>query len=107
MSSLGLKIKVPRDSIIKLNEWQNKRVVVKFMGGREIEGVMLSWDKTMNMVLNGCLEVLEVHDKEVFPRELGLVIVKGTQVHSISLKDGYEIIDNPYLVEPLEGIKPK
>ena len=29
-------------------------------------------------------------------RNLGFIIVKGSQIQSISLKDGYMVIDNPF-----------
>ena len=51
MSSIGLNIRIPKDSIIKLHEHENKKIVVKFMGGREVYGDLKSWDKSMNVVL--------------------------------------------------------
>lgn len=34
MTSIGLNIRIPKDSIIKLHEHENKKLVVKFVGGR-------------------------------------------------------------------------
>ena len=96
MSSYGLNIRVPKESLIRLKELENKEIVVKFNGGREIWGQLRSWDKSMNLSMSATTEVLEVQGKEEVTRNLGAVIVKGSQIHSISLKDGYTIIDNPF-----------
>lgn len=70
--------------------------MVKFNGGREIWGQLRSWDKSMNLILNGTTEVLGVEGKEEITRVIGLVIVKGSQIQSISLRNGYTVIDNPF-----------
>lgn len=61
-------------------------------------GKLKSWDKTMNLILDNCSEIVGVdrNQKEEIKRELGLVIVKGSQIQSIALKGGYVLIDNPY-----------
>lgn len=58
MSSIGLNIRIPKDSIIKLHELENKTLVVKFSGGREVQGDLKSWDKSMNLILNNTQEVI-------------------------------------------------
>jgi small nuclear ribonucleoprotein (snRNP)-like protein len=70
---------------------------VKFNGGREVWGELKSWDKSMNLVLDNTKEVIGLEGKEELTRDLGFIIVKGLQIHSISLKNGYTIIDNPFL----------
>jgi len=72
-------------------------LVVKFNGGREIYGELKSWDKSMNLILSNTQEVLAIEDKKEMTRQLGLVVVKGSQIQSIALRDGYLIIDNPFL----------
>lgn len=52
MATLGLNIRIPKESIIKLHELENKALVVKFSGGREVHGDLKSWDKSMNLVLS-------------------------------------------------------
>lgn len=37
-----------------------------------------------------------MEDKTENTRHLGLIIVKGSQIQSISMKNGYKIIDNPF-----------
>lgn len=51
MSNLGLTIRIPKESLIKLGDLQGKQIVVKFSGGREVNGTLKSWDKTMNLIL--------------------------------------------------------
>jgi len=53
MANLGLSIRIPKESLIKLGELQGKELVVKFSGGREVAGKLKSWDKTMNLILEG------------------------------------------------------
>lgn len=59
-------------------------------------GELKSWDKSMNLVLANTEEVIGVEDKTENTRHLGLIIVKGSQIQSISMKNGYQIIDNPF-----------
>lgn len=51
----------------------------------------------MNLILSNTQEVLAIEDKKEMTRQLGLVVVKGSQIQSIALRDGYLIIDNPFL----------
>lgn len=51
MSSIGFSIRIPKDSLIKLSELQNKELVVKFNGGRQLAGKLKSWDNSMNLIL--------------------------------------------------------
>ena len=97
MNSIGLNIKIPKETIIKLKEMEKKEIVVKFNGGREVWGELKSWDKTMNLVLDNTKEVTGLEDSKETTRDLGFIIVKGSQIQSIVLKDGFITIDNPYL----------
>jgi U6 snRNA-associated Sm-like protein LSm7 len=80
MANLGLSIRIPKESLIKLGEMQGKELVVKFNGGREVAGRLKSWDKAMNLILEGTQEMLGVEEGVESTRVLGLVIVKGSQV---------------------------
>jgi U6 snRNA-associated Sm-like protein LSm7 len=80
MANLGLTIRIPKESLIKLGDLQGKEIVVKFNGGREVCGKLKSWDKTMNLILEGTQEILGVENGVELSRTLGLIIVKGTQV---------------------------
>jgi U6 snRNA-associated Sm-like protein LSm7 len=80
MTSIGLNIRIPKESLIKLSHHENQELVVRFNGGRELHGKLKSWDKIMNLILDNCYEVMGVEEKEEIKRELGLVIVKGSQI---------------------------
>jgi U6 snRNA-associated Sm-like protein LSm7 len=80
MSNIGLTIRIPKESLIKLSELQRKQIVVKFSGGREVSGTLKSWDKAMNLILENTQEVLAVENGAELTRGLGLIIVKGSQV---------------------------
>jgi small nuclear ribonucleoprotein (snRNP)-like protein len=71
--------------------------VVKFNGGREVFGELKSWDKSMNLILSNTSEVTAVEAKTEETRKLGLIIVKGSQIQCISLRNGYVLIDNPFI----------
>ena len=60
MSALGLNIRIPKESLIRLKELENKEIVVKFNGGREVWGQLKSWDKSMNLILNASAEVVAI-----------------------------------------------
>lgn len=62
MANLGLSIRIPKESLIKLNELQDKELVVKFNGGREVAGKLKSWDKSLNMILENTQETLGVEE---------------------------------------------
>lgn len=51
----------------------------------------------MNLVLSNTIEVIGVEQKTEVTRNLGLIIVKGSQIQCISLRNGYTIIDNPFI----------
>lgn len=83
MTNLGLTIRIPKESIIKLGDLQDKEIVVKFNGGREVRGKLKSWDKPMNLILEDAEEILGVENGVEQSRTIGLIIVKGTQVSHI------------------------
>lgn len=83
-----------------------QEVRVKFMGGREVTGVLKGHDKLLNLVLDDTKEYLKdpedpykLLDKT---RPLGLTVCRGTTVMLISPVDGYEEIANPFVQEEAE-----
>ena len=94
-----------RESTIKLDSWKNEPIRLNLIGGRILEGTLLSFDTTLNLVLDNCKELfisrkpslLEGKDKE--SRELGIVFTRGTQLSSICLASGMEEISNPFVEE--------
>jgi U6 snRNA-associated Sm-like protein LSm7 len=78
-----------------------QEVRVKFMGGREVTGVLKGSDKLLNLVLDDTKEYLkDPNDPYKLldeTRSLGLTVCRGTTVMLISPVDGYEEIANPFL----------
>eukprot|EP01054_Gregarina_sp_Poly1_P008911 Gregarina_sp_Poly_1__8910@NODE_538_length_7624_cov_89_908694_g425_i0_p11_GENE_NODE_538_length_7624_cov_89_908694_g425_i0NODE_538_length_7624_cov_89_908694_g425_i0_p11_ORF_typecomplete_len104_score16_10LSM/PF01423_22/1_8e17Hfq/PF17209_3/0_042DUF150_C/PF17384_2/0_056_NODE_538_length_7624_cov_89_908694_g425_i049465257 len=82
-----------------LNKHLNTRVLVKFLGGRQISGVLKGFDDIVNLVLDDCKETLRNSNgaPSTRLRELGLVIARGTGVVMICTEDGFNEIENPFL----------
>ncbi|MCS7104496.1 MAG: LSm family protein [Thermofilaceae archaeon] len=60
----------------------NKQVLVKLKGGRELRGLLRSFDQHLNLLLDEAEEIKEGHS-----RRLGLVLVRGDNVILISPAD--------------------
>ncbi len=63
-----------------LNESLGSVVLVKLKGGRDLRGVLRSFDQHLNIVLEEADELKEGVD----PRKLGTIIVRGDSVIIIS-----------------------
>ncbi len=63
-----------------LSESLGSNVLVKLKGGREVRGLMKSFDQHLNLVLEGAEELIS--DKE--PKKLGTIIVRGDNVVIVS-----------------------
>ena len=79
-------------------------VRVKCLGGRELRGLLRGYDELVNLVLDDCEEFIRcVNDPERVTsqtRNLGLVVIRGTQVSLVSPEEGTEEIANPFLAGP-------
>ncbi|KAF1998397.1 Sm-like ribonucleo protein [Amniculicola lignicola CBS 123094] len=75
----------------------DKRLTVKFSGGREIAGVLKGYDQLTNLVLDDCKEFMIAEDNTHYVRTLGLLVARGTLLVSIAPVDGSEQIENPFL----------
>ncbi|RYO78036.1 hypothetical protein DL766_009492 [Monosporascus sp. MC13-8B] len=67
-----------KENILDLSKYMDKRITVKFNGGREVTGTLKGYDALMNLVLDEVQEVMR--DDEVV----------------ISPVDGSEEIENPF-----------
>lgn len=70
---------------------------VKLMGGRLVTGILKGYDQLMNLVLDETVEYLrEPEDPTVImkdkTRELGLIVIRGTVLLSLSPCEGSEVI---------------
>ena len=79
----------------------DKSVRGKFMGGREVVGVLKGYDALLNLVLDDTKEFLKDPDDPYRlldeTRSLGLTVCRGTAVTLVCPADGFEEIANPFL----------
>ncbi|CUM51168.1 unnamed protein product [Debaryomyces tyrocola] len=89
-----------REAILDLNNYKDKQIRVKFIGGRQVIGVLKGFDQLMNLVLEDVKEnIRDPEDDNVLTektRDIGFVVVRGPSLLTISPVDGSEIIDNPF-----------
>jgi len=90
-----------KENIVDLNKYIDKRIRVKFNGGRECSGFLKGYDQLLNLVLDQTIEYLREPDDEYKisedTRPLGLVVCRGTSVVLICPLDGMEEIPNPFV----------
>ncbi|KAK4239097.1 hypothetical protein C8A03DRAFT_32841 [Achaetomium macrosporum] len=86
-----------KENILDLKRYMDKRITVKFNGGREATGVLKGYDALMNLVLDEVEELLRDDEGNEMTRPLGLVVVRGTLLVMVSPVDGSEVIANPFL----------
>ncbi len=89
--------------MLDLNKYIDREIRIKFVGGREVTGILKGWDYLVSLVLDDAVEYLRdpldptvITDKT---RKLGQVICKGQSVMTLCPTDGMEEIANPF-IEP-------
>lgn len=89
-----------KEAILDLKKYYDQKIIVKFIGGRQVVGVLKGYDQLMNLVLEDVVEQLRDADDELIltenTRNLGTVVVRGPQMLTLSPLDGTESIDNPF-----------
>ncbi|KAF3988322.1 hypothetical protein FT663_04078 [Candidozyma haemuli var. vulneris] len=92
-----------KEAIVDLNKYRDEKVVVKFIGGRQVVGVLKGFDQLMNLVLEDVTEQLRDPEDEAIltekTREFKVVVVRGPSLLTLSPLDGTESIENPFVVE--------
>ncbi|GAA5916324.1 U6 snRNA-associated Sm-like protein LSm7 [Sporobolomyces salmoneus] len=90
-----------REAILDLSKYVDKKIRVKFTGGREVVGTLKGYDQLLNLVMDDLEETLR--DPETgLPavpaqtRSLGLAVLRGTSLVVLSPVDGSEEIANPF-----------
>ncbi len=93
--------------MLDMSKFMDQKLHVKFVGGREVVGVLKGYDALLNLVLDDTKEFLAGDDeapsadpyraKSEKTRDLGLVVCRGTTVTVICPEDGTQEIDNPFL----------
>ncbi|KAI8819240.1 U6 snRNA-associated Sm-like protein LSm7-like protein [Fimicolochytrium jonesii] len=89
-----------KENILDLGKYMDKKIHVKYTGGREVIGTLKGYDPLLNLVLDDTEELVRdpednyrVTDQK---RSLGLVVCRGTAIIVISPEDGTEEIANPF-----------
>ena len=101
LQSASAKQSSKKESVIDLAPHVDRRVRVKFVGGREVVGVLKGADPICNMVLDETVEYLrdasDPYKLTEQTRELGLLICRGPTVLSICDEEGAELnLENQY-----------
>ncbi|CAI2175405.1 7977_t:CDS:2 [Funneliformis geosporum] len=97
-STFAQDTKPKKESILDLSKYMDKKIRVKFNGGRE--GSLKGYDPLLNLVLDDTEEFLrDPEDNRLLneARLLGLIVCRGPAVILISPLEGTEEIDNPFL----------
>ncbi|KAI1818500.1 like-Sm domain-containing protein [Poronia punctata] len=85
-----------KENILDLSKYMDKKITVKFNGGREVTGTLKGYDALMNLVLDDVEEIMRDDEGKEATRSLGLVVARGTLLVVISPLDGSEEIENPF-----------
>jgi len=90
-------------SVLDMSKYMDQSVRVKFMGGREVVGVLKGYDALLNLVLDDTKEFLKDPDDPYKlldeTRDLGLTVSRGTSVMLVCPTEGFDEIANPFLQE--------
>jgi U6 snRNA-associated Sm-like protein LSm7 len=101
-----------REQIADLEKHVDRRVIIKFNGGREVVGVLKGFDQMVNIVLDDATEYIrDEEDKNrrkvvineqtgetlQVTRKLGIVVCRGTSIMYFCPLQGTQEIDNPFL----------
>lgn len=95
-----------------LGELRHQQIAVKFVGGREVHGKLISSDQHMNLVLNGAIEYIrdpkDLSQRLTKPsstsptgtedvtRELDFIVIRGPSISSFCPVEGYTDLENPW-----------
>ncbi|CEH12928.1 related to snrnp protein [Ceraceosorus bombacis] len=88
-----------REAILDLAKYVDKRIRVKFTGGRTVIGVLKGYDQLLNLVMDEVEEYIidpESGEATEQTRALGLAVLRGTALIVINPADGFEQISNPF-----------
>lgn len=92
-----------KEAILKLQDYLNTVIIVTLSGGRTVEGKLTGFDQLMNLVLEDTVEKLrDTQDRTRLSgktRTLGRVIIRSPLLMTISPKEGFEVISNPFKPE--------
>merc|ERR1711920_599528 len=103
---MGKRTNTDKSSILNLENFLNKAIRVKMVGGREVHGILKAYEKSMNLTIDEAEEYLKREDfikdpNDVsrtynYKRKLGLIIAKGTAVLLVASNFQWQEISNPF-----------
>ena len=96
--------------MIDLAPYVDRKIRVKFVGGREVTGILKGADQICNLVLDEAIEILrgkfhflpcliDAKDPYVLSsetRKLGVMMARGPTVMAICNEEGFVEVENPY-----------
>jgi U6 snRNA-associated Sm-like protein LSm7 len=92
-----------KPSVIDMERLMDQKIRVKCNGGRELVGILKSYDQIPNIILDECIEHLRSADDPYVltdqSREIGLLMVRGTSIVSVAPEAGIARISNPFVDE--------
>ncbi|KAL3078828.1 hypothetical protein niasHS_014610 [Heterodera schachtii] len=98
--------KKKKESIVDLSRFIDKKVRVKFQGGREAAGILKGYDQLLNLVLDNATEFLRDPEDPLRitdeTRNLGLIVARGTAITVVAPNEGIEQIANPFVTAEAE-----
>ena len=90
-----------KELILDLTKHLDKKVSVKFQGGREVVGILKGYDPLVNIVLDETVEYIrdpsDPYRLTKQTRNLGLTVCRGTAVMLVCPTEGMEEIANPFV----------
>ena len=86
-----------KELAIDLEQYRDKNVQVKLVGGRQVTGILKGFDQLLNLVLDNSIETIKKFDEPETFRSLGLLVCRGPSVLVISPSDGSSEIENPFV----------
>jgi len=90
-----------KPSVIDLEKLMDQRIRIKCNGGRELIGILKSYDQIPNLILDDCIEHIRSQDDPYIitdkSREIGVFMVRGTSIVSVAPADAIKQIANPFL----------
>lgn len=92
-----------KESVIDMTDYIDKQIRVRFVGGKQVVGILKGADPICNLVLDEATEIMPQIDytKPCETRHLGIMIARGTAVLAICKADGFEEIENPYAADTI------
>jgi len=95
-------VKKKKESVVDLSRFIDKKIRVKFQGGREAIGVLKGYDALLNLVLDSAIEFIRDPEDPLkltdTTRSIGLIVARGTAITVVAPNEGFEQIENPFVV---------